>query len=46
MGFDTIEINLVFFQGDFPGVYAEVAHPDIRTWIDNTIANNGGATFC
>jgi len=27
-----------------PGVYAEVAK--LRTWVDETIAANGGATYC
>merc|ERR1712053_2178 len=30
----------------FYGVYSEVANPKIRAWIDNIIAQNGGATYC
>jgi len=30
----------------FYGVYTEVANKKIRAWIDQTIADNGGATFC
>merc|ERR1711994_153921 len=28
------------------GVYSEVANPKIRAWIDSTVAENGGATYC
>jgi len=30
----------------FYGVYAEVANKKLRAWIDQTIADNGGATYC
>jgi len=30
----------------FYGVYAEVANPKLRKWIDDTIAENGGAVYC
>jgi len=32
--------------GELPSVFAEVAHPKIRTWIEDTIAKNGGAKYC
>jgi len=33
-------------EENFPGIYVEVANPRIRAWIDNTIADNGGAQYC
>jgi len=33
-------------EANFFGVFAEVAHSSLRTWINDTIANNGGAIFC
>jgi len=32
--------------GELPSVFVEVAHPRIRTWIEDTIAKNGGAKYC
>jgi len=33
-------------EDNFAGVYAEVANPNLRKWIDDTIAENGGAIYC
>ena len=43
---DSVHLSSLLYQDGLYGVYSEVASPKIRAWIDSTIAENGGATYC
>ena len=40
-----LSVNTLF-QENFPGVFAEVANPRIRKWIEDTMRKNGDVKYC